>query len=235
LNIYLIDKFLLLYYLTIRDEIMDIKHIKNLIRSVPFGNSQFQINTFVGNDITPERTYRNVLLQLNQKLNALQECSFRRRRKEIDIKEIEQKLSKRAGMSTYEPERLKIDLEEATGQLENEIKLIEDAEIEIQTYLKILDSLPEITREQFENSEKKYWQCRLLKDAQREIQSMGHIDRGTLQALEQTGLKVSNTIDGKLNIFGSLSDEVKEYLELKPLETIDAEDRGDMEDVKKLS
>jgi len=199
----------MIYYITV----MDIKDIKKQFRNVPFGNSQFQINNFIGNDITPERTYRNVMLQLNQKLNALQECSFRRRRKELDIKNIKDKLK-----SDPENPRLLIDLEENTYHLENEIKLIEDAEIEIQTYLKILDSLPEITREQFENSEKTYWQCRLIRDAQREIQSMGRIDRGTLQALEQIGLKAAALPDGKMNIFGALDDDVKKLMELKPLE-----------------
>ena len=176
--------------------------IDEKFKNVPFGNSVFQIQNFIANQDTPQRSYRHVLLQLDAKIKAMKECSFRRRRKEIDIKEIEEKLKIAEG---YVKERLEIDLEEAQYQMEAEIKLIEDAAIEIAAYEKILEKLGDFTREEFEQAERGYWEVRLLKNAQKEISTRGTVDIGTLNALEQIGVKIERGSDGLHRITGNIS------------------------------
>jgi hypothetical protein len=181
------------------------------MREVPFGHSMYQIQRFIANNETPERTYRNVLLQIDQKQKALKACSFRRRRLEIDLQEIEEKLPNAVG---YDYDRLMVDLEEKEYNLNQEIKLIEDAIIEIKIYEDVLSKLPEFTREEFEGGEKKYWQQRLLGDARREIQANGTVGPGTLDSLEKIGL-VPGRVNGAFTILEDYSDlEPKRVREL---------------------
>lgn len=173
---------------------MDIKDLK---KAVPFGNSAFQIVKFIVNEETPERALRAALINYDTRFKALKESEFRRRKKEIDIEELQEKLSKADG---FTKRRLEIEIEEAEYFLEEEKKLIEDAEIEIELYEKIIKALPEISREQFEKSEKKYWASRLLKQAKIEIQSMGAITSGVLQSLDKMGVPVVKNDKGDLAI-----------------------------------
>lgn len=172
---------------------MDIKEMKRRMENVPFGNSQFQIVNFIANQDSPERAYRNILLQLSQKLNAMHECSFKRRERELDIKEIDFKLETAEGIAR---ERLLLDREKAEFYLDNEIKLINDCAIEIATYEKLLSNLPDFSREDFEKSESEYWKTRLIKDAQLDIKSVGTITKGTMQALDQIGIEVKRNDKG---------------------------------------
>lgn len=167
---------------------------KEQMRNVPFNSSIFQILHFGRGQETPERTYRNCLLQLNQKIDALQACKFRRERTDIDIEEIKDKLKTANG---FERKRLEIDLHEKQFQLENEKKLIEDAIIEVNTYKYILKSLPEFTREEFEKAEPGYWKERLLADARREIISNGYVGKDTIMSLEQIGFDVGKNEKGQ--------------------------------------
>jgi len=172
--------------------------IKDKLNAVPFGNSQFQIANFIANQDSPERTYRAALINWDKKNQALKECSFRRKRKEIDIVEIQEKLKTSEG---FEKQRLEIDLEECEYYLEHEIKLIEDCIIEMKTYEAILSKLPDFTREQFELSEINYWRTRLFKTAKKEIEAIGTVKVETRDALEQIGISVNrNNTNGKHEI-----------------------------------
>lgn len=167
---------------------------KKQMENVPFGNSVFQNLHFGGGQESPARLYRNALLQLNQKLNVLQECKFRRERSEIDIEEIEHKLKTSEG---FDRRRLEIDLREKRFQLDNELKLIDDIFVEVNTFKYILGTLPEFTREEFEAEEREYWKERLTSDARREIISGGHVGKGTVHSLEQIGIEVGRNADGQ--------------------------------------
>ena len=172
-----------------------IHKLQKLMRSVPFGMSVYQIEKFNRGMETPERLYRNCLLQLNQKMRALKECEFRRKRYEIDLEEIEEKLKDAEG---FEKRRLEIDRDEKTFNLNEEIKFIEDCYIECRTYENILDGLPEFTREQFENAEGEYWEKKLLNDMRREALSDGRVDKGTMEALEKLGIAVGRNENGQI-------------------------------------
>ena len=179
--------------------------IKEKMRQVPFGNSAFQIMKFTTNHDTPERSYRNILIQLDSKMNAMAECKFRRQRREIDIAENEEKMKT---ATSHELERCKVNIEEAQYYLDKEIKLIEDCMIEIKVYEKLLEGLPAYSREDFENGEGEYWKIRLLKNAQREIISNNSISAGVLESLEQIGCNVKRNEEGKFILLEN--DPIKE-------------------------
>ena len=162
---------------------------------IPFGNSVYQIKTFMA-EKTPERQYRNAALQLRQKYIAMKECEFRRKRFEIDIAEIQEKLLSKT--NTFETQRLRVDLEEKQFLLDNEIKLIKDCLIEIVVYRQILKTLPKFNREDFEKAEPKYWKNRLISDAEREVVGTGTVGPGTLKSLEQVGVVMGRNEKGQI-------------------------------------
>lgn len=165
------------------------------IYNVPFGNSVYQIQNFTAGKETPERRYRNCLLQIDQKQRALKECEFRRKRLDIDIAEIKEKM---LGAEKFEKQRLEIDLEEKQFGLDYEIKLIEDCIIEIAAYKAILKDLPEFTREDFEQAEQEYWEKRLLNDARREVTSTGTVSPQTIESLENIGFNIGRNKEGQI-------------------------------------
>lgn len=183
--------------------------MKDKLKNVPFGDSIFQIVNFISNEYTPERSYRKILLQLDKKNKAMMECKFRRKRREIDILEIEKKLQ---NANEFEKMRLEIDKEEAEYYLESEIKLIEDCIIEIKTYEKLLEQFPDFSRNDFEKSEYGYWKKRLIKDAECQINSMGTVSEGTIKALGQIGIKgIQKNDQGNLIIFEDKEFKINDY------------------------
>jgi hypothetical protein len=154
--------------------------------NIPYGDSLFQIDHFIA--VGPDgRKLRTCRLQLRKKRLALEECKNRRKRLDIDRREKEEKLLTAEG---YTKERLEIDLDEIQFGLESEMELIEDCLIEVKYYESIIDSLPKMTREEFEADEKEYWTGRLLNDARREISTSGRVEKGTLESIEKIGLKL---------------------------------------------
>ena len=175
---------------------MDTSKLKEQMRNVPFGQSCFQIRAFSRGSETQERSYRNCLLQINQKLRALKECEFRRDRLLIDIDEINYNLKK---ASSFTEKRLEIDLKEKQYNLDEELKLIEDCMIELKTYIAMLDELPEFTREQFESAEYEYWEQRFLNDLSSDVASIGHASKGTIDSLKKIGILVGKNAKGQIS------------------------------------
>lgn len=166
-------------------------------RLVPFGNSTFQIQTFTGGEHGPERRHRTLLLNMNETLKCLRDTKFRRRRADIDLRELSERL---AGADGYDRERLALDIEEKEAQLADEDKLIEDALISLEAMYREWKSLPPLeSREQFEVAEAGYWTRRLWSDACREVAAHGAPAVGTVGALNQLGLVVRrNELDWQL-------------------------------------
>lgn len=164
-------------------------------RNVPFGNSVFQIENFTAGKESPQRRYRHCLLQLNQKYNTLKECEFRHKRYDVDINELKNKLKKVQG---FEKQRIEIDLEEKEHHLNIELKLIEDCLFEVAAYKRVLKTLPEYTRQEFEEAEQGYWKNRLLGDARREMISTGSVGIQTIESLENIGMNIGRNKTGQI-------------------------------------
>ena len=169
---------------------------KKQMKNVPFGMSIFQIKILCKKE-SPQREYRHCLLQLNQKINALNECKFRRDRIQIDMEEIDSKLET---ATNFEKRRLEIDKKEKQYRLDEEIKLIEDALIEIETYKHTLKGLPEYTREEYEKSELQYWKEKFLSDMKHEMIATGMVSKDTVEQLEKVGVTIGKNTEGKLTI-----------------------------------
>lgn len=179
---------------------LDIDALIKKMNTVPFGNSQFQIKYFIDGQEGTARRARTIILQLDRKIKALKECEFRRERINIDIDEIKEKLDRYSrhpsGVTNYDKRRLDLELREKEWTLQSELKLIDDAMVEIQTYLSLLEELPELkSRIDFEKKEFEYWVKRLTDDATREYVSTRTISVGTIKALNQIGFNVIHNED----------------------------------------
>lgn len=174
--------------------------LKKRLSSVPFGNSGFQIKAFIANNSTPERSARDILLQLDKKQKAMEECRFRRRRKEILIKEINEKLLTASG---YDRERLEVDLDEAQYYMDEEIKLIEDCVIEIKIYESLIENIPDFSRQEFEKSERLYWEKKLLTELSQDHRLGLPLNKGAVLGLEQMGIIVKHE-KGQLAFYGNI-------------------------------
>ena len=163
--------------------------------SVPFGNSVFQITQFIINQETPERRYRHCLLQLYQKYSTMYETQFKIKNLEIDIAEIKEKIK---SSTSFTRDRLLVQLEEKQYKLKHMSTLINDCLIEIETYTKILEKLPKLTREEFEAGELKYWRKRFIMDAKNEYISTNTISVSTIKALQSVGISIKKTSDNQL-------------------------------------
>lgn len=168
----------------------NIEEFKEKIKSVPFGNSQFQIRNFIAKEYENGRALRTIYLQVWDKIKCLENNKYDQELKLIDIEEMKESISKMSTPS-YEKRRLEIKLKKELFNLECSNKSIADALEELKVYFNILETLPkEITREEFEKEEFSYWKKRLGSTAARQIASMGTIKEDVLESLEKMGVRV---------------------------------------------
>lgn len=169
-----------------------LKEIEDTFFDIPFGNSHFQIENFIVNaEITPERAFRAVGLQLMDKLKALKKAKFADKRLEIDIEEIKEKLTVTHG---FEKRRLEIDLAEKEDDRASQLKLVNDAVSELNYLYSLFRKFPKYTREQFEAAEREHY----LQSLNRQIN--GFV--GANEALLNLGFAVNSSgelveIEGK--------------------------------------
>lgn len=163
--------------------------------NIPFDKSKFTIEKFIANENTPARAVKKIILNLNLKIQAAKGYEFNKRRKEIDLKEKEEKLCFAEG---FEKERLLIDIEEIKFNMEVGNKLYDDCLYEIKVYQHLLAHLPKFNRDTFERDEEEYWVKRLMADTRREVMQCGRIEKGTLESLEKIGITIGKDEKGQL-------------------------------------
>lgn len=146
-----------------------IEDVERLSENIPFGNSRFQNEELVvKRNLTQGRQLRDGLLSLNSRIQALREAYYARkledlniREKKIEIKKIE--VEKRRTDNELEKELLEIQIDKLDIEIEKILsnrnhcnKIIKDAMVEMQDLYLSIKSLPEYTREEFENEEKEH-------------------------------------------------------------------------------
>jgi hypothetical protein len=173
-----------------------IEEIKKLAWDIPFGNTRFQIEHFL-REHTPERQLRMILLQIGEKITALEKFKINRQRLELDLEEIEEKIQKTEGR---ERKRLELDLIEKQLDHVASMKLVNDTIAEVQVYdnlLKQVESMVgKLTRDRFEAAEQKYWEARLLDDARATMTATGSVEKGVIQSLQKIGLTAVRSHEG---------------------------------------
>jgi hypothetical protein len=157
-------------------EILDSFH------GVPFGNSDYQTDKFIVNSsLTPERAFRNLCLQMY----------YSQQKMEIDLEEIDWKLSSENALTTFDKRRLIVEKEQKLAQQSDIGKLIEDALHELSHMFEWWKKLPHPTREAFEKEEETYFRKSLRRQvlgvtgAAESLANMGlMVDRGELKKLQ---------------------------------------------------
>lgn len=125
--------------------------------AIPFGNSDYQNAVFVeAAGITPERAYRAVLLNLNERLEALRSAYYNLKREDVEIRRLEAKIAA-DGVNEFDREIAVIDLEEKRIQRRQTEKLVKDALHTASFWESQLQKYPAFTREQFEAAEPDHW------------------------------------------------------------------------------
>ena len=135
-----------------------IKEIEEAYFDIPFGNTDFQCENFVvAAAITPARAYRTVGLQLHSILESLNQLKFNERLRQIEIEELKEKISD-PSVNKYAQMRYEIDLEKILSRGKWHEKLVMDQIVQLKIYYKHFKALPKYTKEQFENSEKLFFE-----------------------------------------------------------------------------
>lgn len=164
------------------------RKIDEVCKSIPFGMSDFQMEQMVVNKVSPYRSARQIIAEMNKRYGALKEAEFRKKKFNAEVE-----LLKRQARSWFISKEqrciIEVDIEIKFHNAHQEEKLIQDAIIEVNNLLQMLEKMPKFNREQFEKNERKYWTDELLLQARREFLATGRVGAGTLEVLEQLGHK----------------------------------------------
>jgi hypothetical protein len=135
-----------------------IQEVESAYFPIPFGNTEFQREAFVvAAQITPQRAYRSIGLQLHAILIGLKAKQHELAKRQIDIDEIKEKLED-STLNKFERRRLELKLTELTANDNWEKKLLNDTLQELEFYYNKFSSFPRYTREQFEAGERLYFE-----------------------------------------------------------------------------
>jgi hypothetical protein len=163
--------------------------IKKLLEDAPsFGNSEFQIKAFAlgQHNGHRSRTYRQALLDLNDKYRSLMHSKFNKKKQVINIK----KKIREIELETDElnKEMLKVELEESKFLLSVDEKIIKDCIRDCTIFLEEIEKIKPVTSDEYEKEELEYWKTRLIQDAQLEVLQTGSIGKGTSKSLISIGV-----------------------------------------------
>ena len=141
-----------------------LKDISTRYFDIPFGNSKYQMNYLMEKmEVTPERAYRTILLQLNDRIMAVKANIFQLRRINIDMMELEIRMNNTGDEFKFDRMRAEIDYEEKEDALAYTTKLLNDANEEIVYLYGLLQKYPKYTREDFEKGEEDYFTIKMEK------------------------------------------------------------------------
>lgn len=191
-----------------------LKEVNDAFFDIPFENSQFQTEAFViAAAITPGRAYRAIGLRMSNKIRALQEAKFTRLNNEIDIDEIDEKISN-GSIDKYELRREGLKRERAVVEIRYTDKLINDAITELNVLYKHFKALPKFTRAQFEAGEKQHFTERLSRqhELSGDQQSMINLseDMVSLIEFEEQTRDTDHIKDEKLLLLSKRSTNIRE-------------------------
>lgn len=173
----------------------------DILKNVPLGNSQFQIENFTFNHEAPSRNYRQAALQLRQDVRALVNAQGGRRKQEVAIRRLEKLIADNqkilASDESTEDQKFEAqcvidesqaEIDVVTFELKDQEVLENDAVERVKVILKIFNKLPSISRDEFEAAESNYWKNRFLKEAQAQLASTQTVNAGLIAAMSEVGI-----------------------------------------------
>lgn len=134
-----------------------IKEIHNAFWDIPFENSAFQTENFVlAAQITPERAYRAIGLNMIKKLTVVQEVLINREKGKIEDLQMQEKLNS-PDLDKYEKRLIELELQKRQINKPFSDKLLNDALVELNLLYTHFKSLPKYTRAEFEAGEQRHF------------------------------------------------------------------------------
>ncbi len=165
-------------------------------------NSLYQDATVIEDGVTPERMYRNALLNWHSIAGALRDTYYGNeknvielRRKEIQLQDINKKLSKARGnkreLLLLDKKSIELDIHNIETSMKLNAPLIKDAINRLKFYQEAMDKL-EPTLRPYELAEEEYHTNKVLINARAErlARDLG-IDKGTVLYAASTGVDLS--------------------------------------------
>lgn len=135
-----------------------LKELEQAFWDIPFENSAFQTEAFViAAQVTPERAYRSIGLQMYSKLTALKAGLVQRQLQEIRIDEINY-LIEQPECTVFDRRRLIIERDGILDSFTWADKLRDDAIVELELLYSHFRKFPKYTRQQFESAEKNHFE-----------------------------------------------------------------------------
>lgn len=140
--------------------------VKNRTEKLSLGYSEFQIKNFiVAAQITPARQYKQLLLELEVRLGAMEQRVADHELAKIDLEEMVYKLES-PETDQFEKKRLQIKLQVAKRSEQHFEKQVKEALREIQVFYNMLEQMPELTQGDIESEESLYFKEKLSRETQ---------------------------------------------------------------------
>lgn len=149
--------------MNLNEKVVDNNSVQNLMKElldysdeIPFGNSDFQNrHVIVDMEKSKHRAFRHASLRLMDRLTALNECYYKLREDDIEIKKLERKLN--SEQDDLEKELIMIKIDKIRSTYPYTQKLIKDAIAEIKCLYPVIKSIGKLTKEEFEKGELEYF------------------------------------------------------------------------------
>jgi hypothetical protein len=135
-----------------------LKEINEAFYDIPFSNSTFQTEAFViASQVTPERAYRTVGLNLLSKVQTLKDFEYNKQLVDIKLEELRYQIDNE-DISIFEKRRKEIEINRILDGADYQEKLKNDAIVELNVLYSHFKKMPKYTRAQFEAGEKHHYE-----------------------------------------------------------------------------
>ena len=180
-----------------------LREIEEAYFDIPFGNSDFQTRAFVlAQQITPERVYRQIGLELSNLLQSLKSIEYAKKLYAINREEKLEKLND-VNTNKWEKKRLQLELDSMESNSYSEQKSLKDTLRQLNLLYAEFKKFPKYTREQFEAAEENHYTQsmeRMVKGIQGPVENLINIvdDMPALERFKNNYLGLSEADDKKL-------------------------------------
>lgn len=153
--------------------------VKTRAEKLSLGYSEFQIKNFiVAAQITPARQYKQLLMELEVRLGAMEQRVADYALAKVDLEEMVYKLES-ADTDQFEKKRLQIKLQVAKRSEQHFERHVKDAMREVQIFYDMLQDMPELTQGDIEAEEALYFREKLVRETQHQgaMLSLIHMEK----------------------------------------------------------